>query len=205
MKNTRSVTVFAIAVVVALSASSARLDASTININFTGTGQLTFITAPGGAASQDSFSATLTDATFGSGTVNVSGDVTNYLTGTGASGPGSAVFSFGAGTFSGSTASLLNLATGQATITYTITNGTGTFSGYSGKIIESAQFTSQGSFIPNVPANVSITGANGTLVTPEPSTTVTGLLGAAVLLIGMRRKRRTGLAVRMEGWRAQKA
>lgn len=34
-----------------------------------------------------------------------------------------------------------------------------------------------------VPANVAITGATGTLVTPEPSTVLTALLGAAILLI----------------------
>jgi hypothetical protein len=186
MKNTCSARVFTIAIGIALSASAAarRLDAGPIALNYTGTGQLTFITAPGGAASQDSFFATLTDLTFGNGTVNVSGDVTDYLTGTGSSGPDSAVFSFGAGTFSGSTASLLNFATGAATIAYTITDGAGLFAGYSGKIVESAQFTSQGSFSPtNVPANVAITGASGTLITPEPSTMLSALLGGAMLLI----------------------
>ena len=171
------------------------LAAGAIIINYSGTGQLTFITAPGGAASQDSFSATIADATLGNGTLQVIGDVTDYATGTGSSGPGSAVFSFGMGTFSGSTASLLNLANGQDTITYTITNGTGAFAGYSGTVVESAQFTSQGSFSPNVPANVTITGATGTLVAgaPEPSTVLTGLLGGVALMAGTRLKRRTWL------------
>lgn len=181
---------FTIAIGIALSASAAaRLDAGTITLNYTGAGQLTFITAPGGAASQDSFFATLTDLTYGNGTVNVSGDVTNYLTGTGSSGTDSAVFSFSTGTFSGSTASLINFATGAATITYTITDGTGLFAGYSGKIVESAQFTSQGSFSPNVPANVAITGATGILVTPEPST-LAALLGGAALLMLLHSQRR---------------
>ena len=191
MKNNCSARVFTIAIGIALSASAAaRLDEGPITINYTGTGQLTYITAPGGAASQDSFSATLTDLTFGNGAVNVSGDVTDYLTGTGSSGPDSAVFSFGAGTFSGSTVSLINFATGAAIITYTITDGTGLFAGYSGKIVENAQFTSLGSFSPtNVPANVAITGATGTLVTPEPST-LAALLGGAMLLICLHTQRR---------------
>jgi hypothetical protein len=189
MKNNCSARVFTLAIGIALSAGAARLDAGSITLNYTGSGQLTYITAPGGAASQDSFFANLTDVTYGSGTVNVSGDVTDYLTGTGSSGPDSAVFSFGAGTFSGSTASLLNLATGAATITYTITDGTGLFAGYSGEIVESAQFTSFGSFSPNVPASVSITGASGTLVTPEPST-LAALLGGATVLICLHAQRR---------------
>jgi hypothetical protein len=191
MKNNCSARVFTIAIGIALSTSAAvRLDAGPITINYTGTGQLTYITAPGGAASQDSFSAMLNDLTFGNGAVNVSGDVTDYLTGTGSSGPDSAVFSFGAGTFSGSTVSLINFGNGAATITYTITDGTGVFAGYSGKIVENAQFTSLGSFSPtNVPANVAITGASGTLVTPEPST-LAALLGGVALLILLHAQRR---------------
>jgi hypothetical protein len=186
MMNNRG-SVFTLAIVISLSAASAgRLDAGTITINYTGMGQLTYLTAPGGATSQDSFSATLTDLTYGSGTVNVSGDVTDYITGTGSSGPDSAVFIFSAGTFTGSTASLINFGDGAATITYTITDGTGLFAGYSGQIVESAQFTSLGSFSSNVPANVAITGATGTLATPEPST-LAALLAGAILLIGLRR------------------
>ncbi len=79
---------FAITTILVVS-SAVPLEADIISINYTGTGQLTFITAPGGAASQDSFSALISDATFGSGTLNVSGDVTDYLTATGSSGPGS--------------------------------------------------------------------------------------------------------------------
>jgi hypothetical protein len=191
VKNNCSARVFTIAIGIALSTSAApRLDAGPITINYTGTGQLTYITAPGGAASQDSFSAMLTDLTYGNGTVNVSGDVTDYLTGTGSSGPDSAVFSFSAGTFSGSTVSLINFGNGAATITYTITDGTGLFAGYSGKIVENAQFTSLGSFSPNVPANVAITGASGTLVTPEPSTILAALLGGAAIMILLHAQRR---------------
>jgi hypothetical protein len=71
------------------------------------------------------------------------------------------------------------------TVTFTITDGTGVFSGYSGTVREFAQFTSFGSFSPNVPANISITSATGTLgtlATPEPSTLAAVLLGAARLL-----------------------
>lgn len=197
MKINRS-NVFVTAIAITLSAFSAdRLGATTITINYTGTGQLTYITAPGGTASQDSFFANITDVTYGVGTLAVSGDVTNYTTGTASSGPGTAIFSFAGSTFTGSSASLINFATGQETVTYTITSGTGVFAGHSGTVTESAQFTSFGSFSPNVPANVAITGASGTLaaVTPEPSTALTGLLGGAVLLIGIWRRRRTGLAI----------
>jgi len=180
----------AVATAIASSAfSAARLNAATITVDYTGTGELTYITAPGGAASQDSFFASITDLIYGTGTLAVTGDVTDYFTGTGSSGPGSAVFTFAGGTLTGSTASLLNLATGQATITYTITSGTGLFADSFGTVIESAQFTSFGSFDPNVPANVSILSATGTLATPEPSTAVTAFAGGIVVLFRMRRKR----------------
>jgi hypothetical protein len=185
---------FAVATIIAAFAA-VPLAASTISISYTGTGDFTYITAPGDAASQDSLSANITDAIFGSGTLSVTGDVTDYATGTGSSGADSAVFSFAAGTFSGSSASLLNFATGAETVTYTITDGTGAFAGYTGTVTEDAQFTSFGSFSPNVPATISITSASGTLVTsessavPEPSTFVTVLLCAA-LVVGIRRKYR---------------
>jgi len=170
------------------------LAASTISIDYTGTGELTYITDPNSAASQDSFFATISDTIFGSGTLSVTGDVTDYLTATGSSGPDSAVFSFAAGTFSGSSVSLINLATGAETVTYTITDGTGAFAGYSGTVTEDAQFTSFGSFSPNIPANIAITAASGTLTSessavPEPSTFVMALICTA-LVVGIRRKHR---------------
>jgi hypothetical protein len=131
---------------------------------------------------------------FGSGTLSVTGDVTDYATGTGSSGPDSAVFSFAAGTFSGSSASLLNFATGAETVTYTITDGTGAFAGYTGTVTEDAQFTSFGSFSPNIPANISITAASGTLTSessaaPEPSTFAIVLICIA-LMVGIRWRHR---------------
>ena len=167
------------------------MGASTITINYSGTGQLTYVTAPGTSASQDSFAANIVDATYGAGTLIVSGDVTNYLTGTGSSPANSAVITFTGGTLTGSTASLLNFANGAANITYTVTGGTGLFLGRSGTIFESAQFTSLGSFIPDVPANVSILLATGSLVAPEPTTAAAGLFGGgAILLVEVRRRRR---------------
>ena len=191
---------FAIATII-VALAGVPLAASTISISYTGTGEFTYITAPGGAASQDSLSADITDAIFGIGTLSLTGDVTDYATGTGSSGADSAVFSFAAGTFSGSSASLLNFATGAETVTYTITDGTGAFAGYSGTVTEAAQFTSFGSFSPNVPANISITGASGTLVAsessaaPEPSTLVMVLFCTA-LVAGIRRKHRAAGGLR---------
>jgi hypothetical protein len=176
--------------------SADRLGATAIFINSTGAGQLTYITAPGGAASQDSFFANVIDVTYGAGTLAVSGDVTNYTTGAASSGPGTAIFSFAGGTFIGSSTSLINFATGAETVTYTISGGTGVFAGYSGTVTESAQFTSFGSFSPNVPANIGIIGASGTLaaVTPEPSTALTGLLVVWVAILA-RYKRSCGAPI----------
>lgn len=160
------------------------LNAAPIAITYTGTGTLTYVDNPATTnPARDIFNGTLVSPQFGNGTVNVPNDATNYATATGHANTG--IFSFTAGTFSGAADSALNLMSGTAVITYTITSGTGAFSGAMGTIIEDAQFTSFGNFATNTPATVTITSATGSLtLTPEPATPFTlalGLLGCAYL------------------------
>jgi hypothetical protein len=179
-----------IAALTLLAGSTARLTAGPITINFVTApgfdGKLTYITNPAGAQpAQDSFLASLVSPQYGTGTLSLPSDFINY--GTATEHADVANFVFGAGTFSGSEDGLINFATGAVTLTYHITSGTGVFSGAVGTLTESAQFTSFGSFSPNVPATEAITSGGGTLtvtpaVAPEPGTVVIVALGLGLLL-----------------------
>jgi hypothetical protein len=176
------------AVVTALLFTASHLHAATITFTFAtnpgADGKLTYVTDPNGAQpAQDSFLATILSPQLGTGTVAVPNDFTNYITATGHSNLGT--FTFANGTFSGSVDSVLNLMTGAAAITYHINSGTGAYLGAVGTLNESAQFTSFGTFSPNVPATAAILSGGGTLtLTPEPATAgmlALGVLGCACL------------------------
>ena len=167
---------------------NARIQAATITVSYTTApgfdGTLAYLSNPNGAQpAQDRFFANIVSPQYGNGTLSVPLDFTNYITATGHGDV--AIFTFGSGTFSGSEDAVLNLGTGGAALTYHITSGTGAFSGALGTLTESAQFTSLGSWIPNVPATAAILSGGGNLtLTPEPGTLgalAIGLLGGALL------------------------
>ena len=163
--------------------SAARLNAAAIAINFStapgADGTLTFLSDPNGAQpAHDSFFANIVSPQFGSGTLSVPSDFTNYITATGHA--DLAIFTFGAGTLSGSVDVILDLAKGAAMPTYHITSGTGVFAGATGTLTESAHFTSFGSYSQGIPATAAIDSGGGTVtVIPEPGTLIALGLGLA--------------------------